>query len=125
MTTALQRSLTTRMCEDCGLKQPSLGLPSDPKKKRWCSGCAKVSTSSLFIISTAIASDSAHLASGCAKGHPGSVSFDNRKCEDCKLLIPSFGLPSEGKPRWCAACAKAHAGADDVTNKRCEDCQVS
>jgi len=27
-------------CEDCGLKQPCFGLPTD-RKSRWCGGCAK------------------------------------------------------------------------------------
>jgi hypothetical protein len=35
----------------------------------------------------------------------------NKKCEDCQLKVPSFGLPAEGKKRWCSGCAKAHAGA--------------
>ena len=45
-------------------------------------------------------------------------------CEDCALRQPSFGLPAEGRTRWCGGCAKAHAGARDVTSKRCEDCAL-
>ena len=30
------------------------------------------------------------------------------KCEDCALKVPSFGLPAEGRTRWCGGCAKAH-----------------
>ena len=33
-----------------------------------------------------------------------------RLCEDCGLKKPNFGLPAEGKKRWCAGCAKGHAG---------------
>ena len=36
----------------------------------------------------------------------------------------TFGLPAEGKKRWCAGCAKAHVGAVDVKNKKCEGCGV-
>ena len=39
-----------------------------------------------------------------------------KKCEDCQLKQPSFGLPAEGRTRWCSGCAKAHAGAEDVTD---------
>ena len=46
------------------------------------------------------------------------------KCEDCALKRPSFGLPAEGKRRWCGGCAKAHAGARNIVNKRCEDCAL-
>ena len=30
-----------KMCEDCGLKTPSYGLPAE-RQKRWCAGCAAV-----------------------------------------------------------------------------------
>jgi hypothetical protein len=33
-----------------------------------------------------------------------------RMCEDCDKKQSSFGLPSEGKARWCGGCAKGHAG---------------
>jgi hypothetical protein len=37
-------------------------------------------------------------------------------------IVANFGLPAEGKKRWCGGCAKGHAGAGDVANKKCEDC---
>jgi hypothetical protein len=47
----------------------------------------------------------------------------DRKCEDCGLKWPSFGLPVEGKKWWCAGCAKAHVGAKSLgANKMCEGC---
>jgi hypothetical protein len=46
-----------------------------------------------------------------ANAHTGAVDVSNKKCEDCELKAPRFGLPSEGKKRWCAGCAKAHVGA--------------
>ena len=48
----------------------------------------------------------------------------NKKCEDCQLKLPSFGLPAEGtgRWRWCGGCAKGHAGAVDISHKKCEDC---
>ena len=47
-----------------------------------------------------------------------------KKCEDCQLKMPSFGLPAHGKKRWCGGCAKAHAGVVKANNKKCEDCQL-
>ena len=44
------------------------------------------------------------------------------KCEECELKQPSFGLPAEGKTRWCGGCAKGHAGAVNVASKKCEGC---
>jgi hypothetical protein len=37
-----------------------------------------------------------------------------RKCQDCQVEPPSFGLPSDHgnrRKRWCEGCSKAHAGA--------------
>jgi hypothetical protein len=50
----------------------------------------------------------------------GAVDGDinTKKCEDCQLKAPSFGLPAEGKARWCGGCAKAHTGAVDVVIER-------
>ena len=83
-----------KMCEDCGLKQPSYGLPSDGKK-RWCAGCGK--------------------------GHKGAQYMQKQKmCEDCGLNQPSYGQPSKCTKctkRWCAVCSKQHAGAY-LLNKR-------
>ena len=30
-----------KMCEDCGLKRPSYGLPSEGRRHRWCARCGK------------------------------------------------------------------------------------
>jgi hypothetical protein len=46
----------------------------------------------------------------------------HKKCEGCGLKQPNFGLPAEGKKRWCAGCAKGHAGTEDLMHKKCEDC---
>jgi hypothetical protein len=29
-----------KKCEGCGVKAPSLSLPSEGKKRRWCADCA-------------------------------------------------------------------------------------
>ena len=50
------------------------------------------------------------------------VDVSNKKCEGCRLKVPSFGLLAEGKKRWCAGCAKAHTGAVDLKQKKCEGC---
>ena len=46
----------------------------------------------------------------------------HKKCEDCKLKQPSFGLLAECavvvRRRWCADCAKAHPGAESLKNAR-------
>ena len=34
------RDLTSKLCEDCGLKQPSYAHPADGLRRRWCSACA-------------------------------------------------------------------------------------
>eukprot|EP01051_Picozoa_sp_SAG22_P008208 SAG22_NODE_612_length_8579_cov_3.684906_6_plen_47_part_00 len=39
-------------------------------------------------------------------------------CEGCDAKQPSYGLPAEGKKRWCAKCAKHHPGAVDVKNNK-------
>ena len=63
-----------------------------------------------------------------SKGRPGDALLlerrQKKKCEDCQLKRPSFGLLAEGKSRWCAGCAKGHAGAVDLANKKCEGCQL-
>jgi hypothetical protein len=51
----------------------------------------------------------------------GAEDLKHKKCEDCQLKRSSYGLPSEGKKRWCWGCAKAHAGAVSAGNN-CEDC---
>ena len=43
------------------------------------------------------------------------------KCEGCQLKLPNFGLPAEGKKRWCAGCAKGHAGAVGVAKRKAAD----
>jgi hypothetical protein len=50
------------------------------------------------------------------------VNVVNKKCEDCRLTIPNFGVPAEGKARWCSGCAKAHTGAVDIRHPKCESC---
>jgi hypothetical protein len=78
-----QNRTKQKKCEDCGLKQPSCGLPTEGKRW-WCGGCAK--------------------------GHVGAADLVSKKCEDCGLKQASCGLPSEWKRRWCGGCAKGHAG---------------
>ena len=45
-----------------------------------------------------------------------------RKCESCQVKQPNYGMPAEGKARWCAGCAKAYTGAVDVKHPKCEGC---
>jgi hypothetical protein len=41
-------------------------------------------------------------------------------CEDCGLKRQNFGLPAEGKRRWCGGCAKAHAGSANLNWSPCQ-----
>ena len=34
--------------------------------------------------------------------------------QDCTSKAPHFGLPSEGRKRWCSSCARQHYGAVNV-----------
>ena len=70
------------------------------------------------------------VCAGCAKAHAGARDIASRRCEDCALKWPTFGLPAEGRKRWCGGCARAHAGAqslhprrrnDDARKPRCAD----
>ena len=70
------------LCEDCGLKRPTYGLPAEGRQ-RWCAGCA------------------------AAHGR-GAVSLQQKKmCEDCGEKQPANGLLAEGRWRWCAGYAAA------------------
>ena len=99
-------NIVSKMCESCP-REPgtlaSFGLPSDGKK-RWCAGCGR--------------------------GQAGAVNVAKKKCEDCGLKQPSFGLPGDvGKRglkrrRWCSGCADGHEGSVDLASKMCEDCTV-
>jgi len=33
-------------------------------------------------------------------------------CEGCGLKVPTYGLASEGKARWCAGCGAAEGAVD-------------
>ena len=47
-------------------------------------------------------------------------------CEGC-AKSPTFGLPAEGRMRWCGTCATAHLGAVSLRKpqKTCEGCAKS
>eukprot|EP01052_Picozoa_sp_SAG31_P064376 SAG31_NODE_23241_length_508_cov_0.882641_1_plen_56_part_10 len=50
--------------------------------------------------------------SPCGKAHDGAITFIEKKlCEICNIKSRHFGLPSEGKARWCATCASTQQGA--------------
>jgi hypothetical protein len=43
-----------------------------------------------------------------------------------RCVQPYYGLPTDGKKRWCASCAReSHPDAVDLASKKCEDCQVA
>jgi hypothetical protein len=45
-------------------------------------------------------------------------------CEDCEAKSANYGLPAQGKRRWCARCAQTnHPGSCRVTkHRKCEHC---
>ena len=45
-------------------------------------------------------------------------------CETCKVKRNNYGLPAEGKRRWCRGCALAHPGAMNLGAYMCEDCNA-
>ena len=60
-------------CEDCNVKTPLWGMPSEGKKHRWCRVCAKAS-------------------------HPGAITYvkrNRRMCLQCNLKTASFGIPGQ------------------------------
>ena len=90
-----------KMCEGCGLKWSSYGLPAEGRM-RWCSGCAAVEGS-------------------------GAVSLQqNKMCEGCGFKVPSYGLLVDGRMRWCSGCAAADGrGAVYLGKpKMCEGCDL-
>ena len=42
-------------------------------------------------------------------------------CEDCGRRA-GYGLPDEGRRRWCAGCAAAHGAVSLQKRKMCEGC---
>ena len=42
--------VSSKKCEGCGLKGPSLGLPSDGKKRRWCADCAPKTAKTIKLV---------------------------------------------------------------------------
>ena len=71
------------------------------------------------------AAKAAKAAAKAAKA-AGAQNIATKCCEDCALKVAKFGLPAEGRRRWCGGCATGHAGALDSyghgPRKRCEDC---
>lgn len=134
---ALHRSATNRACEDCGVKQPSFGLPSE-RKARWCVGCIKGHVGAVNVLKKKCegcnvkaanyglsTEKKARWCAGCAPAKAANVN-NLIKCEGCQLKRASFGLPSEnGKKRWCGSCARDQMGAVNVEKKGCEDCGLT
>jgi hypothetical protein len=130
-------NVVNKKCEDCQLKLPSFGLPSEgtsvrDRKVRWCSGCSKGHVGAENLVSKRCegcgkqasfglpADGKVRWCVGCAKAHVGAVGLRgaSRRCEGCNLKQPTFGLPAEGKVRWCSGCAEAHLGAVVLTRPK-------
>ena len=121
---AAARRTQREMCEGCGLKRPSYGLPPE-RRVRWCAGCAAAEGRGAVILRAKQrrtmcegcdvkrplyglpAERKRRWCGGCSKAHRGAVNLNSRLCEGCGLKHRNYGLPAEGRKRWCAGCAKA------------------
>ena len=46
-------------------------------------------------------------------------------CADCGDKCANYGLPSDGKRKWCSGCSKRlHTGAELIGGCKCEDCRA-
>ena len=83
-----------KICEGCGRKAPTYGLPAE-RRRRWCSGCAAAVK--------------------------GETVYLKKMCEGCGLKWPHYGLPAERlrrKARWCGGCAAAEGSGAVSLNQR-------
>ena len=59
--------------------------------------------------------------------NPRRGTRTKKKCEDCKVGHPQYGMPADkSKRRWCAPCAEGHPGSRIYGQSQkitCEDCQ--
>eukprot|EP01048_Picozoa_sp_COSAG05_P028201 COSAG05_NODE_8626_length_686_cov_1.725724_1_plen_126_part_10 len=63
------------------------------------------------------------IAQGAGANKKGRArDLSSKMCEGCGLEHASYGLPSDGKKRWCAGCGREQAGAQDLSSKMCEGC---
>ena len=134
-----------KMCEGCGLKVPSYGLPAE-RRRRWCSGCAKAEGKGAVRARAERGPEARAVAAAQAQGNQreasarellgnaraaqkrrcegrGAANLDQQRkmCEGCGLKTPKYGLPAERKRRWCAGCAAAEGrGAVSLEQPRCE-----
>jgi hypothetical protein len=144
-----------KKCEDCGDKSANFGLPGEftdggkRPKARWCSVCSKTHDGTVAIAKSQLcqdcnASTARYALPGekkklwcrtCAKGHVGAVNIADKKCEDCDLVIATYGIPgavvagTQSKKRWCSGCAKSNGHVADGAvvmgvppTLKCEDC---
>ena len=59
------------------------------------------------------ATDSRAAPDNCPTKAAGAVSLVSKQCE-CGKAQPNFGLPDEGKRRWCFKCPTKSQGAVDL-----------
>jgi hypothetical protein len=123
------------MCEDCGLKHASCGVPGDTKKKRWCRPCSQqhggarstrdlCEDCGLKRASCGVpgVSKKVRWCRPCSRQHEGARSTQSM-CEDCGLKRASCGVPGDTKKvRWCGPCSRQHEGARNTHSHMCEDC---
>ena len=129
--------MTSRKCEDCGQKEKNWGIPAAPGMpgtRRWCRDCAVAHPGAAVLYKK--------LCELCRKGNPTHGEDDGKnikrwcqpcgegrgavncgkKCEDCKVVAPSYSLPGKTAKRWCRDCAVAGNYGAVGSGKRCEDC---
>eukprot|EP01047_Picozoa_sp_COSAG01_P032585 COSAG01_NODE_2361_length_7832_cov_12.919447_10_plen_274_part_00 len=124
------------MCEDCGLKQASCGVPGDTRKARWCGSCSRQHEGAQSMQSSMCEdcglkqarcgeprdTRKARWCGSCSRQHEGARSGQHM-CEDCGLKQASCGVPGDTrKARWCGSCSRQHEGARSTRIHMCEDC---
>ena len=103
-----------------GVPAPTSGSPGSSS----CGRAAKLTLAMLPLVLPGVVQETQVGPKGTENGgavdlkHKSRAPQKRKKCESCELKRPCFGLPAEGKYRWCAGCAKAHTGAEDLMNMK-------
>ena len=105
-----------RRCDDCGLTQPSHGLPGAKRRRQWCSSCASNHHEAVDL--------SRKTGPRAKPAKKKRLYKDPKMCEGCGTKQPSYGLPAEGWRRWCSGCVAAEGNGAVLLQqqKMCEGC---
>eukprot|EP01047_Picozoa_sp_COSAG01_P030806 COSAG01_NODE_2160_length_8268_cov_230.522830_6_plen_311_part_00 len=75
-------------------------------------------------IASLLSRNSSVVDSAFSRLETGAQIKHRKVCEDCEAKSANYGLPAQGKRRWCARCARTnHPGSCRVTkHRKCEHC---